>query len=114
MTSARVVGLAVLLVPLCTFAQTSSAPAKVPEDKANRPMELAEVEPGILKSAVSGSILLPPIQMPDTDNVCYTMRTYVVARDSKDSDSVHPVRYSTCTPAGKRQVKKVTQSPAER
>lgn len=30
------------------------------------------------------------------DDICYTMRTYVVARDDQDSDSTHPVRSSTC------------------
>jgi hypothetical protein len=124
MTSARVVGLCLLLAPLCTVAQQSVAqqssaqqsgdPTKAPEDKANRQVELAELQPGILNPAVSGPIVLPPIQVPDTGHVCFTMRTYVVARDSKDSDSVHPVRYSTCTPAGKRQVKRVAPPPVER
>jgi hypothetical protein len=30
---------------------------------------------------------------------CYAIRSYVVARDSKDSDSTHPAGYSTCQPA---------------
>jgi hypothetical protein len=33
------------------------------------------------------------------ENVCYAIRSYVVARDSKDSDSVHPVSSTTCVPA---------------
>jgi hypothetical protein len=33
------------------------------------------------------------------DNDCLYIRSYVVARDSKDSDSTHPVSYSTCQPA---------------
>jgi hypothetical protein len=53
--------------------------------------------------------LTPPLEAdkmavwPDgeygADSVCYTIRSYVVARDAKDSDSVHPVGYSTCQPA---------------
>ncbi len=43
------------------------------------------------------------------DNICYTMRTYVVARDSKTSDSVHPVSSSTCQP-GKRYGLKTTEA----
>ncbi len=39
------------------------------------------------------------------DRVCYTMRTYVVAKDSKDSDSTHPVRYTTCQPGGRYRLK---------
>ena len=43
---------------------------------------------------------------PDADKVCYAIRSYVVARDSKDSDSVHPVSYSTCQPASRYRLKK--------
>jgi hypothetical protein len=120
MTSAHLIGLALLLTPLCSVAQQSSTQqasaqqsrdqVKAPEDKAYLRLGLAEVRPDILNPAESG----PSIQVPDTDHVCFTMRTYVVARDSKDSDSVHPVRYSTCTPAGKRQVKRVAPPPVER
>lgn len=38
--------------------------------------------------------------------LCYKIRSYVVARDSKDSDSVHPVGYSTCQPASRYRLKK--------
>ena len=41
---------------------------------------------------------------PD-DDVCYTMRTYVVARDSKDSDSTHHVRATTCLPGSRLRLK---------
>jgi hypothetical protein len=42
---------------------------------------------------------------PDPDTMCYTIRSYVVARDTKDSDSTHPVRYSTCQPAARYRLK---------
>jgi hypothetical protein len=32
------------------------------------------------------------------DSVCYAIRGYRVARDSKDSDAVHPAGYTTCQP----------------
>jgi len=41
----------------------------------------------------------------DADRVCYAIRSYVVARDSKDSDSTHPAGYSTCQPSDRYQVK---------
>ena len=47
----------------------------------------------------------------DTDATCFTMRSYVVARDSKDSDSTHPTGYSTCQPASKYRVKTTQQRP---
>ena len=40
------------------------------------------------------------------DTLCYKIRSYVVARDSKDSESVHPVGYSTCQPASRYRLKK--------
>ena len=39
------------------------------------------------------------------DTVCYSMRSYVVARDRKHSDSVHHVGYSTCQPASKYRLR---------
>ena len=47
----------------------------------------------------------------DTDANCFTMRSYVVDRDSKDSDSTHPAGYSTCQPASKYRVKTTQQKP---
>jgi len=37
---------------------------------------------------------------------CYAIRSYVVARDSKDSDSTHPAGYSTCQPSNRYRVKR--------
>ena len=41
----------------------------------------------------------------DSDPTCYTIRSYVVARDSKDSDSTHMTGYSTCQPASRYGIK---------
>jgi hypothetical protein len=41
----------------------------------------------------------------DTDTACFSIRSYVVARDSKDSDSTHPVSYSTCVRSDRYHVK---------
>ncbi len=35
------------------------------------------------------------------DTLCYSMRSYKVARDNSQSDSTHPVGYSTCQPAAR-------------
>lgn len=40
-----------------------------------------------------------------TETTCFNIRSYVVARDSKDSDSVHPVSSTTCVPARKYRLK---------
>jgi hypothetical protein len=39
------------------------------------------------------------------ENVCYKMRTYVVARDDNRSDAVRPVAYYTCLPGTKVAMK---------
>ena len=41
----------------------------------------------------------------DSDVTCYSIRSYVVARDSKDSDSTHMTGYSTCRPASRYGIK---------
>jgi hypothetical protein len=47
------------------------------------------------------------LSSPDDDlgNVCYKMRTYVVARDSREDDVVRPVKYFTCLPGSKVAMK---------
>ena len=39
------------------------------------------------------------------DMMCLSIRSYVVKRDSKNSDSVHPAGYSTCVPARRFRLK---------
>ncbi len=39
------------------------------------------------------------------DTLCYAIRSYVVARDSKGSDSTHPVGYSTCQKASRYRLR---------
>lgn len=39
------------------------------------------------------------------DDTCYTMRTYVMAREDKDSDVTQMVRYRKCLPAWKLNFK---------
>jgi hypothetical protein len=38
------------------------------------------------------------------DNVCYSMRSYKVARDDPHSDSTHAAGYSTCQPSARFHV----------
>lgn len=55
-----------------------------------------------------GIVLVPGGEL-DADKTCYAIRSYVVARDDKDSDSTHPVSYSTCVPASRYRLR--TASP---
>jgi hypothetical protein len=67
----------------------------------------------------SSAVLIPPGSETDktaisldevaTDSTCYAIRSYVVARDSKNSDSTHPVAYSTCQPASRYRLRTTLQ-----
>jgi hypothetical protein len=59
----------------------------------------------------SDGILVSPGGPLAADTTCYTIRAYVVARDSKDSDSVHPVGYSTCHPSSHYRLKTAEARP---
>lgn len=50
-------------------------------------------------------IVVSPDGPLTADTTCYAIRSYVVKRDSKDSDSVHPVGYTTCVPATRYRLK---------
>lgn len=41
----------------------------------------------------------------DRDASCFTMRSYLVAREGRDSDSTHLVGYTTCEPASRVEFK---------
>ena len=56
-----------------------------------------ESDAGILLSGIGGDLV--------TDTTCLKIRSYVVARDSKNSDSTHPVSYSTCQPASRYRLR---------
>jgi len=75
---------------LLPTAPANSAETSVRTDRSTRD--------DLLRQLTSGRQFLD-------DTMCYTMRTYVVARDGKHSDSVHPVGYSTCQPAGKYRLR---------
>jgi len=45
----------------------------------------------------------------DNDGLCYSMRTYIMAREDKTSDVTHLVRKVKCTPARKFQFKSADQ-----
>lgn len=48
---------------------------------------------------------------PGDDTTCYSIRSYVVARDNKNSDAVHPVGYTTCVPASRYRLRTTVEHP---
>jgi len=77
----------------------------VPKTAANN--NLIVLSPNDLIASPGGMVL---------DTYCLKIRSYVVARDSKGSDSTHLVHYSTCQPASRYRLKTVElqSQPASR
>jgi len=55
--------------------------------------------------ADAGMILSGLGEGVDGVTTCLKIRSYVVERDSKNSDSTHPVSYSTCQPSSRYRVR---------
>jgi hypothetical protein len=64
------------------------------------------------RSHSNGTRRRVPVLNSESDETCYTMRTYLVQRDNGQSDSVHPVGYTSCLPASHVEIK-VTIQPIE-
>jgi|GEM_PF-6893542 len=45
-------------------------------------------------------------------SVCYTMRTYLMEREGRESDVTRPAGYSTCQPASQYHTRHVFESPS--
>ena len=112
MTSARLVMLALLLCPVLLYSQeaqpsngvlvASASSSKTP-DTLSEPWRIIPPQLQFTPSVVDP--FAAPLVGRDNDSMCLKIRSYVVARDSKDSDSVHPVKYTTCVPASRYQLK---------
>ena len=107
-TSLLVVLLLIVVVffaaPAASFAQAANDDARS-QDFTNKS---ADAWQKALKSLADRDVL-----QLERDGVCYTLRTYVMARDEKDSDATHMVRATRCLPSARLQFKTATE-PAPR
>jgi len=62
----------------------------------------------VLNTQEVGPFAIPPDLF--VDHYCLKIRSYLVARDSKNSDSTHFVGYSTCRPASKYRLRTAVES----
>jgi hypothetical protein len=121
MISVRLLTAAVLLYSASAFAQEqlsstirpnrAAEPEKSAQAAATDPWKVVLNQPPNSRESSLQWQQLDPMAVradarPGDDTLCYKIRSYVVARDSKDSDSVHPVGYSTCQPASRYRLKK--------
>ena len=121
MAPVRLLTVAVLICTASAFAQEqlssttrpnrTAQPERSARVTASEPWKIALNQPTDSKESSLQWLQLDPMAVradarPGDDTLCYKIRSYVVARDSKDSDSVHPVGYSTCQPASRYRLKK--------
>ena len=96
-----------------TNAATQSEPWRIfPSDQTKKEFATSPERVVITAPGDAKSFVISPADLEGDDNTCYAIRSYVVARDSKNSDSTHPVGYSTCQKASRYHVKKVETAPA--
>ena len=81
--------------------------------KPSPPIFFWESKPSQPVARRSPSIPIAELE-PGSGPVCYTMRSYQVARDEKYSDSTHAVGYSTCQPSTRYSVKTLTEGEHEK
>ena len=100
----RITGLLILLLfiliffaaPAASYAQSSSITAAKPAANAETSLAFDRA----LRDFTRGD----GTQL-ERNGVCYTMRTYVMAREEKDSDVTYPVRVTRCMPDSKLEFK---------
>ena len=86
--------------PAASFAQTANEGAQF--------QDFTSKSADTFQKALKGLADRDVLQL-ERDGVCYTLRTYVMARDEKDSDSTHLVRVTHCLPSARLQFKTATE-----
>jgi len=85
--------------PAASFAQTATANVASASSEQSRALQAMDgTLADLARRARFGSEF-------ERDGVCYTMRTYVMAREDKDSDATRMVRATRCLPSWKLEFK---------
>ena len=113
MTSVNLLAAALFICSVSAFAQQNATPPNSTEtqDQEKPEWKLSFDAPSNFMANDRLRLFSPNDSMIASggrvidDTVCYKIRSYVVARDNKDSDSVHPVSYSTCQPASRYRLR---------
>lgn len=87
-------------LPASSSGMTTS-PAKSPIDDLKDPFLLNGNPSGPLLNGTIDPNMAVRYSVAGGDSYCLNIRSYVVARDSKNSDSVHLVGSTTCVPASR-------------
>jgi hypothetical protein len=94
------------IVPNQSSELDSAATNRIRVDQYRLDPDSPDLLTGRARSQPKTRTLVMGVDGPlDSDVTCYTIRSYVVARDSKDSDSTHMTGYSTCQPVSRYGIK---------
>lgn len=91
--------------PSANPAEAARGDAISPLEQRERPIVLAQP----LLEHGGDLVLRDDGNNVDNAGLCYTMRTYIMAREDKTSDVTHLMRQVKCTPARKFQIKSADQ-----
>lgn len=98
-----VVAVLFLTTPPASFAQTTSALRAASPFSGDQGAVLRP--DGAPSALVESNSSWPKLDPMDSQPVCYTIRTYVVARDTPGSDSTHVAGYHECLPSWKLEMR---------
>ncbi|HUO14149.1 MAG TPA: hypothetical protein VMX38_04115 [Verrucomicrobiae bacterium] len=120
MFSSRLLVAAALFCSTFLFAQEKQVNVPPAPSSQSTPAAALTIDPlGTTRTASEQDLLVLKVKMEQElassdlhagDTYCLKIRSYVVKRDSKDSDATHLVSYSTCQPAFKFQVRGIEES----
>ena len=79
--------------------------SSVPRDSGYDLIHPQEIHPNFRDPELVHPYGRRPRMNRDEDTVCYTMRSYLMAREARDSDVTWPAGYSTCQKASRFGVK---------
>lgn len=117
--------------PAASYAQTANQETIKTERPDFNPVQILPDKPQLDEARPLGQtdralVLVQPLmehggdlvlrESAENDDLCYSMRTYVMAREDKTSDVTHLVRQVKCTPARKFNYKTTElriQQPAD-
>ena len=92
--------------PPATIKATSAAPATAAaESPSGPPLSMPDAPLAATKVLQSPDGYKLSRAVDKRDSVCFTMRSYVVARESPNSDSTRLVAYKTCQPGWKFELR---------
>ena len=96
-----------LLILLCVATVAAQSPSDKTNDSSSAASEIKKDSPvtRALESNTQDARAQHILTLEQNDAICYTLRTYRVARLSPESDATKPAGYSSCLRSSRFQLK---------